>query len=229
MVLFNLRNFKILNLISFDNNRLIFEFIPHNIQNGEAIDKGIIDSIFEFQNLKLDLLWVRVTSIFFEPYLGLMRLCFVSVTKGFILFKYEYFKIVLDILLKTKKQKISINVHKDFRKFENVIEVENQIFILDYESFIYSKRWVLLDIIDYSFNPTTYEINNKLIIQFWMKYYSSLSIEEVILHIKLSCLRKALSYLIYNFEDRINRQEMISFVKNIILDEKSFIRWTNIK
>lgn len=189
----------------------------------------VAKKLFEFQKLHIKYtLTQKIITLFGSPIIGLFRLSIQSMTIGLLPISLSFLKIIINDSLSIRAKFNKINLHKDFRDKENILwESSDRVVFIDFESLTTTTKWVLNDIIDFSFDPIQKSLKYYLIKNFWTNYYPSISYKELKSHIRTSVLRKSIAYLIYNWESRINRTEQQNFILSI-LNEDSYENWLKI-
>jgi hypothetical protein len=189
----------------------------NNISTLSPSDDEIISSIVEFSKMLKPRIFDRLSYNLRSPFLSVIRLFIHAKLLGYLDVKLiKFIDFVIDSKCVETRSDFFL-IHKDFRKIENVLYSEDGIVILlDFESVTYTRRWYLTDIVDYYFDPINYKFNMEPVLQYVKTIEFDFSNQSLDYQVKVSILRKSLSYLIYNYGNGISRDVMSKFVSSII-------------
>ena len=190
----------------------------------------LLTKLYEFQNQNFN--YHSIIHKFLlhltNPFFGVIRLYFDSISKGYIRFSLKHLLLMLKSYNGIEKHKNVINIHKDFRNNENILwKSKSKLVFIDFETMYQSNKWLLNDIVDFSYDPIEMSINTSLILEFRNRYYPLVNEIEIFSQVRISALRKSFSYLIYNWNNKIDRDALRQFIIDTILNDQNLNTWIN--
>lgn len=138
----------------------------------------------------------------------------------------DLLRIILLVLYCTVNQQkfpSPLLLHKDIKEGDNILRSnDGEIYLLDYELANEEYRWIMLDIVDLTYDRDKLGIEGSVI----NKYLNCLNAEHrtninLCLQLRMAVLRKAL----YNIRKPNLRPGHLNFMKEVILEEKAFNSW----
>lgn len=133
--------------------------------------------------------------------------------------------------LMIKKYKKSILMHNDLFNYNNLISgYDDNIYFYDFEYGMYENKWLLLDILDLSFDLLTLKLKPDLFVQYMKQISVHRSIYKYIMdHIidqtRVILIRKVLGAMLSKTTRMSSKRACEIFLKDILLSEKEYLRW----
>ncbi|MDV2582167.1 hypothetical protein [Alkalibacillus haloalkaliphilus] len=129
--------------------------------------------------------------------------------------------------LKNKKVRVPFNLHNDLR-VNTLLDKDSVLNIIDFESLVSEKKWVLTDILYCAFDSNSFSFNGKLFREYLIKLYENYGIAINGKALKTQT-RMILCYIIIRLlsssqRDAYKRMELVEFLK-ILLSKKEFNQW----
>jgi len=227
--------FKAPKLVSSDGrDYMLFEYIS-------GIDASIKDltkeeiacSLYEFQNSFMNpyaSLFDRIVSMGMKPISSLLRgiLAIVLFQCGFDYARKALHAVKLSFR-RQKPLKQAKLLHKDLRYDENyIISDKNELYLIDFASVVTERRWIMLDLIDVSFDAERLEVDFSLIKEYHQQLAKTQDVNgEVDLkaQVRIALMRKLIYYMHRSKYSNEQKKAFKRFLCETVLDDDSYEKW----
>ncbi len=139
--------------------------------------------------------------------------------------------ITLKNVIMIKKYKHTILMHNDLFYYNNIITgYDNNVYFYDFEYAMEENKWLLLDILDLSFDLSTLEFKPRLFLQYLKQISIHRSMYSYITnHIigltRVILIRKVMGALLSNSTKLSSKMACKKFLNDILLSEQEYLKW----
>lgn len=229
-------------LISYTKNENFYiSFIEHKEVSSDEIDKeNLVKALLEFQNASI----FNYETDLINNSINRLRMNLTLQTIKWILCRsiklfgrsttYKLCKIVID-LSQRNKNNIRLNQHNDFYKNESkllnniLLDKNENIYFIDFESAINTRKWIFLDIVDLCFGLNFHEdgIDFEMLELYLIELSNTerLTDELVKDQIHFALIRMSLKITNSKTINCSYKQKWLVFCKEILVNNKKYNEW----
>lgn len=230
--------FRYPKLISTDEKTYFMtEFIDgeHGWDHTKYSSHGLVDALLEYQKLGglFEPIMVSNALTWWNTNVGIKVLRWSKLLlckQGGVSMYFKTFLILADGLLTKTHIKTKQLMHNDLFRFNNIITSgTGEFYFFDFERSNIEDKWVLVDIVDLSFDMDLYTINYEMLNDYMKKFQLqsgfSVNYKGCKALIRVILVRKLLGVLRSSLSNDIEKKNAFSFMQQVLFNDTSFGIW----
>lgn len=231
------KNFKVPRVVSWEKNKyILLEYIDfENKFEIDNVSSDLIEAFVDFNTIGSNINIYndykgKIYNYYSRHVVKILTNTFFKLRK---IYGINIFFRVLRVVIHSTKKQIKLSepflLHRDIGLWKNNIHFKNnQLYLIDFESCILEKKWVLKDIIDIA-SGLNLEVDIGIIDKYLEKIENKgFNINQINLKIQLriSLIHSVINtILLYEKLDKSNKEKYYNFLVDILLEDKKYDEW----